>query len=175
MTYYFQPIPAEGSVTDAHLPFFEVGRAKFAVMSIVTFGFYDLYWAYQQWTRIKARSGEKLIPSLRAAFAHVWGFSLFAHVRAEAVQQGVTVEWSAGLLGLCYLLIGALWRLPDPWWLISFLSFAVLIPVVNVIAALHERIDGQRDRNARFSIANMVGTAIGSLLVLLVLAGVFLK
>ena len=42
-------------------PFFPVGKQKFIVMYICTGGWYGLYWFYENWVRIKQRSGENIL------------------------------------------------------------------------------------------------------------------
>jgi hypothetical protein len=163
---------AGANATGVPLPFFEVGLGKFVAMSVVTLGLYDLYWAYQQWTRIKARTGESLSPGGRAFFAHLWGFSLFERVRSDASAEGINAGWSSGALGTVYLIMGALWRLPDPWWVVSMLSFLPLIPVVQTISALHDKREPNRDRNSSFSGANVGGLVIGGGVLFLVLIGI---
>jgi hypothetical protein len=41
---YTAPVTADIRTPDVTLPFFEVGVVKFALMSIMTSGLYDLYW-----------------------------------------------------------------------------------------------------------------------------------
>ena len=159
------------NTTGVPLPYFEVGLGKFVAMSIVTLGFYEIYWAYQQWTRIKARTGESISPAWRAFFAHLWGFSLLERVRSEASAEGINVGWSSGALGTVYLIMGALWRLPDPLWVISVLSFLPLIPAVQAISALHDKREPNRDRNSRFSGANVGGVVVGGVVLVLALIG----
>ena len=162
----YSPRSTPGTNTSSvPLPYFEVGLGKFVVLSVVTWGFYDIYWAYQQWNRIKTRTPENLSPFWRAFFAQFWGFSLFKRVRSDASAEGVVVDWNSGFLGTVYLLIVVLWRLPDPWWLISLLSFLPLIPVVQAISALHDKREPTRDRNSRFSGANVGGVVVGGVVV----------
>lgn len=113
----------------ATLPLFPVATHKFIVLSICSFSIYELYWCYQNWKRLKTASSQNLSPFWRAFFAPLWGFSLFRRIRATALANGVIVGWSAGALGTFYLILFGLWRLPDPWWLISFASFIPMVPV----------------------------------------------
>ena len=156
------------------LPYFEVGAAKFVAMSIVTWGLYDLYWAYQQWARIKERTHENLSPGLRAFFGHLWGFSLFKRIHADATSRGVSVEWASGLLGFLYLIMVAVWRLPDPWWLITVFAFIPIIPVVLTVSAIHDTLATHRDRNSRLSGGNVAGLIFGSLFLVLAVIGTFM-
>ena len=142
-------------------------------MSIVTFGMYELYWAYQEWKRIKMRTSDDLSPFWRAAFGGLWGFSLFARIRKDALSRSVPVHWWAGFLGTFYLLMGVLWELPDPWWLISLLTFVPLVPVVLTIRLVHDRLPGERDRNTRFTALNVVALVLGGIWVVLAVIGTF--
>ena len=80
---------------------------------------------------------------------------------------------SAAPGGLYFVLL-LLWRLPDPWWLISIFSFLPIIPVIQTVVALHDAVAGSRDRNTRFSGLNIVGLVFGAIWVLLVLIGLFM-
>jgi len=88
-------------------PQFAVSLGKLAILSIVTFGIYDLYWAYQQWDAIRRRENEDLSPFWRAFFAPLWGFSLFPRIQKLAEMHHVPVNWSGGALAVVYLLLGA--------------------------------------------------------------------
>ena len=84
------------------------------------------------------------------------------------------MNWSTGVLGGLYFVLLLLWRLPDPWWLISIFSFLPIIPVIQTVVALHDAVAGNRDRNTRFSGLNIVGLVLGAIWVLLVLIGLFM-
>jgi hypothetical protein len=151
------------------MPFFEVSLPKFVVMSVVTWGIYNLYWAYKQWVHISAR-GESISPFWRAFFSPIWSFSLFERIKVDASTRGVAVYWSSGLLGFVYLVMGVLYRLPDPFWLLSLLSFLPLVPAVRAVIAIHERSTGTRDRNSYFGAVNVIGIIVGVGFLLLVIA-----
>lgn len=153
------------------LPYFEVGLRKFVVMSIATWGMYDIYWAYHQWARIRAHTGESLSPFWRAFFANLWSFSLFKRVKADARSRGVHVGWDSAFQAASYLVLSLLWSLPDPWWLVSLLAFVPLVPVVRATTQILDTVTLDRDRNAEFSGANMIGVCIGAIMLLLVFAG----
>ena len=160
--------------TGVDLPFFEVSVRKFVVMSIVTWGIYPLYWAYEQWVRIENRNHEGLSPIWRTIFSPLWNFSLFKRIRREAIARGVPVYWDATVLAIIYFMFGPLWRLPDPWWLISLLTFLPCLPVVNEIVRVHNTLSLTHDRNDRFSGTNVIGIFVGSAFLALVVTGVVL-
>jgi len=158
------------------LPLFPVATRKFIVLSICTFGIYELYWCYQNWKRLKAASGENLSPFWRAFFAPLWGFSLFKRIRAAAVSAGVPVDWSSGALATFYLVLDMTWRLPDPWWLISFGTLIPMISVQQAAQRVNERhvALNTEGRNDNYSTANIATIVIGGLFLILVVIGTFM-
>jgi len=158
------------------LPLFPVATHKFIVLSICTFGIYELYWCYQNWKRLKTASGENLSPFWRAFFAPLWGFSLFKRIRAEAVSAGVPVEWNSGALATFYLVLNMTWRLPDPWWLISFGTLIPMVPVQQAVQRINERHAAlsTEGRNDNYSTANVATIVIGGLFLILAVIGTFM-
>jgi uncharacterized protein DUF4234 len=155
-------------------PFFAVSLPKFVVMSVVTFGIYELYWAYKNWMLIKARSSEQLSPVWRAWFAQLWSFSLFGRIRDGARQRGLHVEWTPAWLAAGYLLMTLFVRLPGPLALLSVLSFLPLLPVVQTIATVHQQGRFRDALNARYSTVDLVAIAIGGLALVAAAVGSFL-
>ena len=143
-------------------------------MSVCTFGFYELYWCYRNWQRIKERSREDLSPFWRAFFAPFWGFSLFERVQESAERRKLGVGWSAGFLGVLYFVLSITWRLPDPWWLISMLTLAPFIPVVQTVRAINATEPAAEGPNAAYSGGNIATVIIGGLLVVLAVVDAFI-
>lgn len=158
------------------LPFFPVATHKFIILSMCTFTLYELYWSYQNWKRIKAASSENISPFWRAFFAPLWGFSLFKRIDASATSSGLDVWWSHGTLATVYLLLSILWRLPDPWWLISLASLLPMIPVQQTAQRVNERHAGPKTeaRNQNYTAANIATIVFGGLFFVLAIVGTFL-
>jgi hypothetical protein len=144
--------------------YFPVSATKFIVLSLFSFGFYQLYWSYRNWKLEKARTGEKLSPFWRAAFAPLFSHSLFTRIRERATQASVSVGYSAGTLAVAYFALNVAWRLPDPFWLISVLVFVPFLPVRAAVAAINKKQAPQASRNSRFSVGNVVLVIGGGLL-----------
>jgi hypothetical protein len=158
------------------LPLFPVATHKFIVLSLCSFGIYELYWCYQNWKRLKMTSGEDLWPFWRAFFAPLWGFSLFKQIRVAALSAGVPVAWSSGALATVYLVLHLTWRLPDPW---SLLTFGTLIPMIPVQQAAqrvndHHAMPGREGRNDNYTVANVAMIVIGGLLLAVAVFGAFI-
>jgi len=72
----------------AEPPFFAVSTTKLLVMSMCTLTFYQLYWFYQNWARLKVRNRSNILPALRALFGVLFCYQCFAEIRrlgSEAV------------------------------------------------------------------------------------------
>ena len=171
-----RPLNGGGTAGEALPAFtlFPVAPHKLAIMSICTFGLYELYWAYHQWKRIRLNGGESLSPFWRAVFAPLWGFSLFSHVEGIAAGRHVQFGWTGGLLGLLYLVLNISLRLPDPYWLVSFATFVPLVIVQRSMNVLNAAEQAKENPNTSYTAANIVAIAIGGLLVLLTVLGAFM-
>ena len=155
--------------------FFTTSTFKLVVMSICTFGIYELYWFYKNWVLIKERTGRNIMPFWRAFFAVLWAYSCIAHIKDSAKENNVRESLSPGLLAIVYFILQALWRLPDPYWLISFFSFTVLIPANSVALSINNNLISNFKNNETFSGWNWMGIVLGSLLFALSLAATFIQ
>ncbi len=152
-------------------PYFPISTGKLAVMSIVTFGLYEIYWFYQNWSRERARTKEDLWPVPRAIFGVLFAYSLFNRIRAQALASNVPPFASGGLLALAYFLITGTWRLPDPYWLLCLLTFLPLLPVQAAVNRLNQQTAPDAPGNRTYSAWNVVMIIVGVIWLLLVIVG----
>src|SRR5712692_478302 len=138
------------------LPFFPVATHKFVAMSICSFGLYELYWFYQNWKAIR-NTGRNISPFWRTFFAPFCAYSLFTDIRARALAEQMPAAWSAGLLAVGYFATQMLWRLPDPWWLISIATFVPMLPAQQAAQRINRHCHPSADGNGRYSAANIIG------------------
>lgn len=159
--------------SQTEFPFFPVPTHKFVVLSICTFGIYELYWAYKNWKRIQAASGETMSPFWRAFFAPFWGFSLFRRVRDRVTHEGALEDWSPPFLATCYLLLTGSAQLPEAWWLISLMSFVPLIPVQQATQRFNEQHHVSENQNSSYSGMDVLVIVLGGFLTILAVIGTF--
>jgi hypothetical protein len=153
--------------------FFDVSVLKLVVMSIVTFGFYELYWFYRHWRMAKDR-GEDVTPWARALFAVFFVYPLFKNVRQAGRAASVDAAANAGGLAALFILLQISWRLPDPFWLAAFATVVPLAIVQRDIGRIHRAMGLDPGINSRFTGKNYLAIVIGGLLVLLILVGLAL-
>lgn len=165
-------VPAENPRQTA--PYFAVSPAKLVVMSLCTLGFYDIYWFYSHWRLVKERERANILPPLRAVFAYFFCYSLFSRIRSSAQASKVEVLLPAGPIAAAWIVISLLWKLPGPYWLVSFLAPFLLIPAQIAANRINETVAPGHDRNARFSGTNIVTMVVGGFLLVLAVLGTFI-
>jgi hypothetical protein len=122
------------------LPFYCVSAMKLSILSVATFGLYELFWFYKNWSLVKARSGRDISPFWRAFFSPFYCYPFVTTVNSAAESVHVAPRLSPGLIAVTYAGLIFLQRLPDPYWLICFFSFVPLIPIAQQIRTVHEAI-----------------------------------
>jgi len=100
-------------------------------------------------------------------------YALFRRIRDKAADAHVK-GLPAGPLAVAVFVLAALYRLPDPWWLVTFLGFLPLMRVQQTVNALNEKLAPDAHPNRRFTGWNVFGLVAGGALFALSLVGVFL-
>jgi hypothetical protein len=118
--------PSEASPVDS-VTYSPVRIDKFVLLSVLTYGAYEIVWFFRNWRYVRDATGAEIRPWARALFAPLWYHRLLQTLGVPRVA----------LLAASYLLITATWRLPDPWWLVSSLSVLSLVPAVATINRLN--------------------------------------
>lgn len=154
--------------------YFPVSATKLIVLSLCSFGMYELYWFYKNWKLEMARTGEKLSPFWRTFFAPLFAYSLFKRIKEFGDGSSPPVEYSPGLLAVAFVALNVSWRLPAPFWLVATLAFLPLLPVRAAVAAINLQHAPQSDTNGEFSGGNILLVVVGGLLLLLAVVGTFL-
>ena len=152
---------------------FPVSTIKFLVLSICSLNLYQIYWFYQNWRRIRDTTGAALSPFWRAVFPVVWVIPLMRHISRRAEESGVTVRWRAIPLGVAFILMSWLLRLPDPWWLVALGTGVLLAPVVETCRQINNAAQDPEGLNAGYSAANVATIVIGGLFLVLLVISVF--
>jgi hypothetical protein len=167
-------VPDRPAQKEMQQAYFTVGAVKFSLMSLTTFGVYELYWFYRNWRIIRDRDQSQISPFWRAFFAPLWTFSMGSHFTEEAKDKNLSLTLPVVALGVTYLLMSALWRLPDPYWLVSFLTFIPLLPFDFAARRLNGEGQLADPTFGRFSSWNIAWLIVGSILLVLGIVGTFI-
>jgi hypothetical protein len=155
-------------------PFFAVSLFKLTVMAVCTLSIYALYWFYCNWKLIKTRESLDISPFWRAFFAFFFCYQCFTRIREYAGTLGLPATLPAGDLAVAWVITTVAWKLPDPYWLITFLAVAFLLPVQAYVNRINNTVMPEHDPNSRFTLWNWVGVLVGGIFVTLGVVNTFL-
>ena len=162
-------------------PFFQTSPLKVALLSVVTFGLYQLSWFYRHWKRRKEH-GEDVIPFLRTIFAVWFMYSLCQSVNQELDRRagpglsfgGMANEpLNAGGLAFGFFGLNMLWRLSAPISFLGVFSFLPLVIVQRRVNRLHAEMGHDPNEGSSFSLGTVAALVAGGLLWLLIGMAVF--
>lgn len=157
-----------------HTEYYSISTKKLVLMSVLTFGLYEVYWFYRNWKAVKIQEGRKISPFWRAIFSPIFCYSLFKRIGLAANQKGYPKKPSPGLLTLGYIFVSALYKLPEPFDLLSSLSFLMLLPIAEAIRFNNARVNPQSTDEEKLNRPQIIFLVIGIILwVLTVLGYVF--
>jgi hypothetical protein len=166
-----QAAVADPAVAAEQPVFFPVGLTKLAVLGVCTSGLYLLYWFYKSWRQMPDRPSRRINAIVATMFCPLTAYFLFKEVERFSARSGGPSHISAGALAVCFFLVDATGRMPDLYGLISLLAFLPLLPVAQLVNRLNAQLRPLADPNTRFSATNIVGAAIGGLIVLAAVVG----
>jgi hypothetical protein len=135
--------------------YFSVSKPKLVVLSLVTFGLYEIYWFYKNWKLVKIRTGRNIRPFWRAVFSVFFCHSLFKFIQDSAISHDCQSSISPGLLTCVYIALTASWRLPDPFGFVSLLTFLPLLPVQGAINEINEKTAITIQPDSAYSLSNV--------------------
>jgi len=154
-------------------PYFAVSTTKLVVMTLCTFGLYEVYWFYKNWSLIKKRDSSELRPFWRAVFSIFFCHGCFKDIQTAADKLGVKT-FSADAMAAGWVLASITWRLPDPYWLVSMCSILFMLPVQNAANEINAAAAPGHEPNASFGGWNILGVVAGGLVFVLGLVGAFM-
>jgi hypothetical protein len=159
----------------ASLPlYFPVSITKFLVMHFCTLGGYQFYWFYENWNIVRERQRTAISPFWRTFFAFIFCYPLFEAIRDSAASLNMPRLASPHVMATAWVLFSMLWILPDPYWLASFLSIGLLVPIQQMANGINQSLAPNADRNDRFTAWNKVAIVIGGPLFIIGVIAAFL-
>ena len=162
--------------TGVEQEFYVVGKAKFLILMITTFGLYEFFWFYKNWSLYKARHNENMLPVMRAIFSIFFVYSLFKRVAASIDANGRESKWYPGWMAASYILLSLSSSLVDSiasrvetYSLLDLFSLAVFPIIVWILYCAQQEInvacdDPEGDSNAALTPANYFWIVLGLLI-----------
>ena len=154
--------------------FFAVSPLKLAVMSVCTFGLYEVFWFYWNWKLLKAQ-GHDVWPAPRAFFGIFFCHSMFGEVRDRSEAMGIEPRLSSTAMAWGWVISQFTWRAPGIFGLLFFLSVVFMMPVQARINRINAAAAPGHDPNDRFTLWNWVAIVVGGGLMLFTVIGLFVQ
>ena len=146
---------------------------KFIFLSVITAGIYESYWFYKTWEFLREKDKLDISPFWRAVFSPIFAVSNAEHVLKLANRENYPEKYSPTIIGISFFILNALWRLPDPYWLISYFTFLPMIPIVKAMNFYWQK-ENPYSPLKNFSWWQIILIIFGGILLILVLIGVFI-
>ena len=104
--------------------YYVVSAVKFHALAILTFNLYFIYWFYNNYSLVRARTGERLWPAARGLFSVFFAHNLCARVSDDLAASDKPHPWHPLLTATLYV-VGSV--------LAVFLGLAQVGPVIGAI------------------------------------------
>ena len=101
---------------------------QFLILSILSIGFYQLWWIYKSWKFFQNREGFKIHAAIRTILSIIYLIPLFRKILVFSKANGYPGEYFPVLLFIGFLFTNALSYLPGFLTLLSFTSVFLMIP-----------------------------------------------
>ena len=148
---------------------------NFIILFLLSLGLYGVWWMYKSWKFFKDKNRLSIMPAARALFAIIFAYSLFEVIQQYAASKGYSKTYSSSGLFVLFIFLNILGNLPDPYWMVSFLSFLCLMPPFHALNYAISHSDRYRGVERKgFNNRQLVIVVMGGLLWLLILAGLLL-
>lgn len=144
---------------------------KIVILSILTFGFYDIVLLYNYWKVFKKKFGYAISPSCRAIFCGIYCFSLFPKLD-KYIKTFNIPSFPPIWLAILFIFLSALYRLPNPYSILNSFTFVIFIIIQNRLNFINEQHFPNAKQN-NWSLANTLWTIPCSILFFIYLIGTF--
>ena len=117
-------------VTDTRNPIIinTINVNKFIALALITFGLYNIWWIYKSWRFIRDQEKSEILPAFRTIFSLFFLISLFKRILKLANSSDYEPNYPSVVLFIGYILAVFLAYLPEPFFLVTLVSFVFLIP-----------------------------------------------
>ncbi|WP_316736183.1 hypothetical protein [Pedobacter aquatilis] len=138
---------------------------KFILLSVLTFGFYQIWWFYKSWRFFQQKDNADLAPAIRTIFGIVFIIPLFTRIKGYAISKSYKKRFHSGLLFLAYLITTLLSYLPFPAGILSIFSvFVLLQPFTALNFAKRNSADIIAIEQKNFNVRQIILMIIGGIL-----------
>jgi len=168
------------------IEYFSISLWRLALFSILTFGFYQVYWFYRNWNVIKKAEQQEISPFWRAVFAVFFCYSLFKKIAQSAGKRGYIEIIYPSLLAVIYIglyVVGYVlgegeamnFGLSTLCIILILATFIPLLPIQKAINFNNSKVVENYIKTKTFIIGEVIFIVIGIMFWLILIQGIFLN
>lgn len=140
--------------------FFTATPVKFVLLSLCTFGLYEFAWFYENWRRVRERTGRGLSPAWRATFPPLYAWPLFRDIDTAAQERGILQNLHPVVLTALYVLLWIPALMASPWKFIKLLTVVPLLMMNNLARRTCRAADPEWEENGRIGFGAMIDRGV---------------
>jgi len=167
--------PVEGK--PQAIEFLAVPESRLIWLSVLTFGFYLLYWVYKNWQAFRKFDQSKITPFWRTMFFPFFTHGMFKRILDEARQVGYQMVYNPWPLAIFFVIlmagghrngrerspqVGQIMDLIDV--IFGLLSVLPILPVQKAINFYHEQTAPGTPLRTKFTTGEIIMVAAGIIL-----------
>ena len=148
---------------------------KFILLSIISFGLYEIWWIYKAWGFFDQKENLNINSAARTIFSIIFLIPLFNKILRFAKEKGYNDSYPSILLFVGFFVVNFMTYLPDPFWLIAILAFVFFIlPFKALNFAKRNSTDFVVTEQTSYNGRQITLIVIGGILWILVLLGLMM-
>lgn len=151
------------------------------VLYSATGGLYMFPWCYRNWKQFKQEKGlaldhkKELAKLFIPIYSYVILYRQFRDMKQWIAEKNIAFKQSPGELLCYYVGFNLLWRLPDPFWMLSLLSVLPFVFVQNALNDYWHAVHPDRPLRTTLSGRQIAAVVTGGIVWLLAIAGFFIR
>jgi len=150
-----------------------ISISKLIILSVATFGIYNIYWFYKHFKSFKDEDSWKVSPLLRAIFATLCSYSLFKRVSKKVDKLDGSMGFNPRGLAIFYFTLYLIPGWIESYWWVSLFAFLPLIPVQKAVNFYWKKKYHDKIMPSRFGGWNWIWMIAGGILIFSALYGSF--
>ena len=143
--------------------YYAISIRKLVLLSIASFGAFQVLWHYRNWWAVRLRTGARVSPIWRSLFFWLFAYSLFRRIRTSADEHGVASGFSPAIAAVVTATFALFWRLDEAFWFTIMLTILPLVVVQKLVNRVNEVVAPRAELDQRLTRWQLVTVPLGSL------------
>lgn len=173
--------------------YYNISPKQLVILSLVTFGLYDIYWFYKNWQAVAKFENKKISPFWRAIFSPIWCFGMFKRMLISAKKNGYQGDYNPAALAVLYIVLMLVMNFMDEavdknpglipagsFMLYNLVSFIIgQLTIISIFVAQkaasfsNAKLNAGQIKNKNYSGGEIVLIVVGVIICLLIILGIF--